>query len=147
MHSPKHRVIRLDSLTLPSATQLEVNELQPQAEHGCPSTLIDNERHHTRQSPRSPCATRESVPVAEYQEWPFQGFLKRTRIRNETTYNLEFKLPRISGRLNLPIPGEALGTDSSREASAQATTAYDILAHSKAYPTAMRPQPKQQRNR
>ena len=32
-----------------------------------------------------------------------QGFLKRTRIRNKTTYNLEFKLPYISRLLSLPI--------------------------------------------
>ena len=32
-----------------------------------------------------------------------QGFLKRTRIRNETTYNLEFKLPCMSRLLSLPI--------------------------------------------
>jgi hypothetical protein len=60
-------------------------------------------RHHISQTFRSPSATKESVPVAAYQEWPFQGFLKRTRIGNETTYNLEFKLPCISERLNLPI--------------------------------------------
>jgi hypothetical protein len=34
---------------------------------------------------------------------PFQGFLKRTRIGNDTTYNLEFKLPCISERLELSI--------------------------------------------
>jgi hypothetical protein len=41
---------------------------------------------HISQTSRSPSATQESVPVAEYQEWPFQGFLKRTRIGTETTY-------------------------------------------------------------
>jgi hypothetical protein len=66
MHSPKHREIRLDSLTPHSATQLDVDELQPQAEHGSRSTLIDNERHHTPRTPFSPSVTHESVPVAEY---------------------------------------------------------------------------------
>jgi hypothetical protein len=58
---------------------------------------------HTPPSSRSPSATREPEPFAEYQEWPFQGFLKRTRIGNETTYNLAFKLPCMSKLLNLPI--------------------------------------------
>lgn len=48
----------------------------------------------------------------------------------------------ISELLNLPIPREALGTDSSREASTQATTPYNVLAHSEVYPTAKRPQKK-----
>jgi hypothetical protein len=71
-----------------------------------PSTL----RGQTKKcvNPHSPSATCEALPIAEYQEWPFQGFLKRTRIGNETTYNLEFKLPCVLERLNLPIPGEAL---------------------------------------
>jgi hypothetical protein len=58
---------------------------------------------HISQTSRSPSATREVAPIAEYQEWPFQGFLKRTRIGNETTYNLEFKLPCMSKLLSLPI--------------------------------------------
>ena len=37
----------------------------------------------------------DSAPVAEYQEWPLQGFLKRTRIGNQTRYNLEFQLPHV----------------------------------------------------
>ena len=45
---------------------------------------------------------------ADYQEWPFQGFLKRVRIGNETTYNLEFKLPCISERFDLPISDKYL---------------------------------------
>lgn len=58
---------------------------------------------HISETSRSPSATQNSVPIAEYQEWPFQGFLKRTRIGNEITYNLEFKLPCLSKLLSLPI--------------------------------------------
>jgi hypothetical protein len=36
----------------------------------------------------------------------FQGFLKRIRIGDQTTNNLELKWPRISERLYLPIPVE-----------------------------------------
>lgn len=48
-------------------------------------------------------ASRERVPVAEYQERPFQGFLKRTRIRADKTYNLEFRLPCILERLTYQL--------------------------------------------
>jgi len=61
----------------------------------------------------------EAVPVAEYQEWPFQGFLKRTKIGDDVTYNLEFKLPWISEHLHLPINPAALDIN------------YDAAAHSK----------------
>jgi hypothetical protein len=57
---------------------------------------------HISQTSRSSSAIRESAPIAEYQEWPFQGFLKRIRIGNETTYNLEFNLPCMSKLLSLP---------------------------------------------
>lgn len=61
----------------------------------------------------------ESAPIAEYQEWPFQGFLKRMRIVDDTTYNLEFKLPDISKCLDPPIDSEVLGVGSSKEMSAR----------------------------
>jgi hypothetical protein len=64
---------------------------------------------------RYPSATPEWEPAAEYQEWPFQGFLKRTRIGNKIIYNLEFKLPCISERLNLPV--EACGSDVDMSAT------------------------------
>jgi hypothetical protein len=34
----------------------------------------------------------ESAPVAEYQEWPFQGHLKRITIGNQKTLNLQFSM-------------------------------------------------------
>ena len=45
------------------------------------------------QTSRSPFATRELECVAECQKQPFKGLLKYTRIKNETTYYLEFKPP------------------------------------------------------
>ncbi|KAH7383490.1 hypothetical protein BKA64DRAFT_682456 [Cadophora sp. MPI-SDFR-AT-0126] len=50
--------------------------------------------HYALLSSRSPSDT-ESEPVAEYQEWPFQGFLKRVTIGNQMSYNLEFLLSHI----------------------------------------------------
>jgi hypothetical protein len=55
----------------------------------------------------------ESTPVAEYQEWPFQGFLKRTMIGNQTMYNLEFALPRTSEHFHLSLHSEVLGSASA----------------------------------
>jgi hypothetical protein len=74
-----------------SITSLEIDDAQPQADCGYRSTLVNDEQHYTPQPSRSPSTPTESVPIAEYQEWPFQGFLKRTKIGNETTYNLEFQ--------------------------------------------------------
>jgi len=71
---------------------------------------------HSPRTSRSPSATVESVPYAEYQEWPFQGFLKRTKIGDDVTYNLEFKLPSISEHLHLPINPAVL--DINRDAAA-----------------------------
>jgi hypothetical protein len=139
-YNSKARLREPHSITPPLATQLEVDDTQSQADPGNPPTPIDDEQHHISQTSRSPSALTESIPIAEYQEWPFQGFLKRTKIGNETTYNLEFKLPCISGRLNLPINPEALHICSSREALAKAAIPHKAAAHSKMYPAALRPQ-------
>jgi hypothetical protein len=77
----------------------------------------------------------ESALFAEFQEWPFQGFLKRTKIRNTTIYNLEFQLPYVQAHLH----SEALGMRSDKETSAEATTPHDASAHSKMHPAAVRP--------
>ena len=103
-----------------------------------PATPVDDEHRNTPRASRSPSAPSESVPVAEYQEWPFQGFLKRTKIGNNTTYNLEFQLPHIPDHLHLPIPSEALGNGSDKETPAEASTLHHAMAHSKMYPAALR---------
>src|SRR4051812_3673553 len=71
---------------------------------------VGNDHHYTLQITRSPSITVKSAPVAEYQEWPFQGFLKRIKIRNETMYNLEFTLPRIPDHVHLPVCPIVLST-------------------------------------
>jgi hypothetical protein len=69
--------------------------------------------------------------MAEYREWPFQGFLKRTRIGNETTYNLEFQLPCILEHLHLPISADVLGNESNEATVVAVATPPDTVAHSK----------------
>jgi hypothetical protein len=69
----------------------------------------------------------ETVPVAKYQEWPFQGFLKRIKIGDDVTYNLEFKLPSISEHLRLPINPNALDIN------------HDTAEHSKIHQAPLKP--------
>ncbi|KAI1501354.1 hypothetical protein F5X99DRAFT_204008 [Biscogniauxia marginata] len=76
------------------STAPEIDDAQPQADDRCPATFIDNSHHHASRTSRSPSTASEEVPIAEYQEWPFQGFLKRIKIGDDVTYNLECKLPR-----------------------------------------------------
>lgn len=136
---PGRRVVRHGRLTPPSASQHEADDVQSAAERGCSPDLAENKRQCAPQTPRGPSATQESVPVAEYREWSFQGFLKRTRIGNGTTYNLEFTLPCISERLDLSISAEALGTDSSREVSVEPMISRKATLHSKIHAAVSRP--------
>ncbi len=55
--------------------------------------------------------TVESVPIAEYQEWLLQGFLKRTKIGHDTMYDLEYRLQYISA----PIGPKALVVSNNSE--------------------------------
>ncbi|KAE8440871.1 hypothetical protein EG329_006358 [Mollisiaceae sp. DMI_Dod_QoI] len=129
----------------PSTARPEIDDAQPQADFGCSSTLVDDEHHYTPRTSRSPPASVKSAPIAEYQEWPFQGFLKRTRIANETTYNLEFQLSHILKHLHLPVFSEALGMHSNKDTSADAATSHDTGAHSKMHPAAVQRQTKRLR--
>ncbi|TVY65586.1 hypothetical protein LSUE1_G006242 [Lachnellula suecica] len=56
--------------------------------------------------------------LTEYREWPFQGFLKSTRLGDDVMYNLEFKLSSISEYFYLPIDPNALDIN------------HDIVEHS-----------------
>lgn len=112
-------------------------------EYGHLPTPADDEHHHTPRTSRSSSAPADSALVTEYQEWPFQGFLKRTKIGNETTYNLEFQLLYIPE--HLPVLSEALGMRSNKEMSAEAATPYDAGAHSKMHSATVRPRIKRVR--
>ncbi|PVH69999.1 hypothetical protein DL98DRAFT_377026, partial [Cadophora sp. DSE1049] len=75
-----------------------------------PLTSVNNDHHYTPPSSHIPSDTDESASAAEYQEWPFQGFLKRVTIGNQITYNLEFSLSHIPEHLNVPLHSEVLST-------------------------------------
>lgn len=64
-------------------------------------------------------------------------FLKRIKIGNETTYNLEFQLSHIPEHLYLPVLSEALGMRSNKETSAEATTPHNLVVHSKVQPATL----------
>jgi len=77
---------------------------------------------------------QQAVPVAEYQQWPFQGFLKRTKIGDDVTYNLEFQLSRIPEHSYLPISADALGNGSDQETAAVAANPNSTVPYSKVRP-------------
>ena len=122
----------------PPTTRAEIDEAQSQDGHGCSSTFTA-EQHCASRTSRSPSA----APVAEYQEWPFQGFLKRIRIGDDVMYNLEFKLPSISEHLQLPIHPKALDICPSKEGRAKVPITHDATAHSKMHQAP--PQPEKRR--
>jgi len=74
------------------------------------------------------------APVAEYQEWPFQDFLKRTKIGNETIYNFEFKLPYIHECLEIPIDPELLRSGTETTAGTPKTIPHSLVHQAAFYP-------------
>jgi hypothetical protein len=57
--------------------------------------------------------------------------LKRTKIGDDTTYKVEFKLPCIPECLNLSISPKALSTDSTAEAAAKPLMSHESIPLSK----------------
>jgi len=89
----------------------DTTETLPRKKIRTPSAVA---QAHTCTS-QSPSSDGDSMLGADYQEWPFQGFLKRTRIGRETTYNLEFRLPDLPDSFRPSIDLESLNCRSSRE--------------------------------
>jgi len=112
-------------LSSTSSMQVETDDAQPQTRW---STFMDNKQPDTPS--RSPSAIAESPPVAEYREWPFQGFLKRVTIGNQTIYNLEFALPPIPEHFNLSLGSGVLGA-GFKELSAEAVVSHRAVTSCK----------------
>ncbi|KAH6702758.1 hypothetical protein BKA61DRAFT_661179 [Leptodontidium sp. MPI-SDFR-AT-0119] len=117
--SPKPCLARARSATPSSTTQFEIGNVQSQTDLAHPPTSVNNDHHYTSPSSRSPSDTEKSASAADYQEFPFQGFLKRVTIGDQITYNLEFSLSHIPEHLSLSLHSEVLST-SSRESSVEA---------------------------
>jgi hypothetical protein len=142
-HTPELHLGQPGPLVTLSTATPEIDAAQPQPNDGCPATFVDNSHHHASRTSRSPSTASEAVPVAEYQEWPFQGFIKRVRIGDNVTYNLEFKLP-ILEHLHLPINPATLDICSSKQAQAKVPTSHDdVAAHSKTRQAPLQPKKKQ----
>ncbi|KAH6668337.1 hypothetical protein B0J14DRAFT_160406 [Halenospora varia] len=90
-------------------------------------TPVGKDHHHTPRTSRSPSTMVESTPVAEYREWPVQGFLKRTTIGDQTIYNLEFALPRTSEHFHLSLHSEVFGSVSG-ESPAKAAVSHRAVS-------------------
>jgi hypothetical protein len=125
--NPPLHLQRSPPLKLQSAARPEIDDVQARGDHGCSSNLMDDSQRRASQTSRSPSAATEAAPFAEYQEWPFEGFLKRTKIGDDVTYNLEFKLPSISEYLRVPIYPEALDIN------------HDTATHSKVHQAPLKP--------
>jgi hypothetical protein len=110
----------------PPTTRAKIDEAESQNDHRCSSIFID-EQNCASQTSRSPSAASEVVPFTESWEQPLQCFLKCTKSGSETTYNLEFKLPSISGHLHLPIDLKALDIN------------HDAATHSKIHQAPLQP--------
>jgi len=68
-----------------STTRSKINDAQLQADYGHLLNFVDKSHRNASRNSRSPPAAPEAIPVAEYQEWLLQGFLKRTKIGDNTT--------------------------------------------------------------
>jgi hypothetical protein len=55
--------------------------------------------------------------MAEYQEWPMRGFLKRTTIGDEIRYSIEFSLEQLQGLYDVACPLYATSPSSNRDSS------------------------------
>jgi hypothetical protein len=126
-HTPELRHREPSPLVALSATTPEIDDAQSQANNGFPLTFVDHSHHHASQTSRSPSAASEAVPFIESWEQPLQCLLKCTKVRSETTYNLKFKLPSISGHLYLPINPKTLDIN------------HDAAAHSKIHQAPLQP--------
>ncbi|KAL5330895.1 hypothetical protein ACEPPN_000420 [Leptodophora sp. 'Broadleaf-Isolate-01'] len=136
-HTSELRLGQPRPLVVPSTARPEIDDAQPQADDGYSSIRATDMLREVlgvrlRQQ-------RRHALVAEYQEWPFQGFLKRIKIGDDVTYNLEFQLPSTSEQLHLPIDPKALDIFSSKEAPAKVPTHHEAAAHSKIHQTSLQP--------
>ncbi|KAL5313013.1 hypothetical protein ACEPPN_019439 [Leptodophora sp. 'Broadleaf-Isolate-01'] len=110
-HAPKVHVGQAGPFVALSIATPEIDDARLQFDHECQSTFVVNSHQHASRPSRSPSEASEATPVTEHRQWPFQGFLKYTRIGDDVTYNLEFKLPSVSEYVHIPIGPAALEID------------------------------------
>jgi hypothetical protein len=112
-----------------TTTDFAAGDLVAQADHDGIPTDIHIEKDNASRTSRS--SSGEPVPVAEYDEWPFQGFLKRATIGDEITY------PRTSEDPSQAINPEALEICSSRATVSKPPARRKAATHSKVHQTSL----------
>ncbi|KAH7305406.1 hypothetical protein BKA65DRAFT_415813 [Rhexocercosporidium sp. MPI-PUGE-AT-0058] len=115
-HAPKVHVRQAGPFVALSIATPEIDDARLQFDHECQSTFVVNSHQHASRPSRSPSEASEAILVTEHRQWPFQGFLKCTRIGDDVTYNLEFKLPSVSEYVHIPIDPAALENDQKAAA-------------------------------
>ncbi len=85
-----------------------------------------------------PSAPVESTPTAEYHEWACQSVLKRTRIGDQITYDIEIQLLNAPEHLHRSILSKAFALRPDKETSIKAATPRNTGAHSQVRPAAVR---------
>jgi hypothetical protein len=55
--------------------------------------------------------------TAEYREWPMHRFFKRTTIRNEIRYSMDFSLEQLQGLCAVVCPLHATSPSSNKDSS------------------------------
>jgi hypothetical protein len=91
----KFRLRRPRSLTPPLATQVEIDDAQSHADHGCPLACIPSDHLQSKVALNPTSAgDKESTSnvSAEYQEWHMRGVFKRVIVGDEVRYGMEFSL-------------------------------------------------------
>lgn len=105
--------------------------MRPKTRHTRARNSTANEQLYIPNPSRSPSAITASVLVAEYREWPLRGFLKSTKIGNDTIVNLEFYLVGIPEHLELSAPCKALCNND--QPLIQPRILHSTIAHSKTH--------------
>lgn len=132
--TPPLHLLRSSPAGSPLTTRPEIDEAQTYADDERSSTsIIQNVQQRALRTSRSPSTTVEAAPVDEDQEWPLQAFLKRTSVKGDRVYSLEFKLSLTSQHLNISINPAALDIYSSNEVPAKVPIHHSASAHSKVH--------------
>jgi hypothetical protein len=82
-----------------------------------PLSLRYNDHRQSQKS--STCSSLDdeevtSLAYTEYEEWPMQGFFKRTVIGNKTSYSLDFSLEQLQELCASLLPLPTVGHGSKR---------------------------------
>jgi hypothetical protein len=78
--------------------------------HGETSSKIrvsHERRSISTSSSAGPGGTKQSLIEADYEEWPMEGFLKRTRVGHELFYSLDFRLNDIGTTVSATGPSRS----------------------------------------